>query len=512
MGKKIIACDLGTGGNKASLYDEDGECLESTFIPFRTYYPHPGWHEQAPAEWFNSVIESIEYLLVKRKHERGDIVCISFSGHSLGVVPLDREGRLLRERTPIWSDTRASNEAEIFFDKVDRTEWYMKTGNGFPPPCYPIFKIMWYKNNEYEMYRKVHKIVGTKDYINYKLTGNIFTDYSYASGSGFFNLFSWRYDEDFIESAGLDSEHFPEVKASTFVVGNLLPEVAEKLGLNKNVVVVCGGVDNSCMALGAKNISEGRVYTSLGSSSWIAVSSGKPVLDPETKPFVFAHVIPRMYTSAMSIFSAGTSLEWVKNNMFRDVIGQCEKTGDNIYEKLSEMASKSPIGANKLIFNPSLAGGSSQEPSPNIRGGYIGIDLGHTREDLIRACFEGIAINLGIVLDELKKHTRLRGQMLMVGGGAKSELWLQIFADVYNMEVLRTNIGQNAGSLGAAGCGAVGTGLWKDFNRIDEIHKTMDVKIPIPENVEKYLKLKEVFSIVREYQGKIGDLLASLDI
>lgn len=512
MGKKIIACDLGTGGNKASLYDEDGQCLESIFIPYKTYYPRAGWHEQSPVEWFDSVVKSIEYLLEKKKNERSSIACISFSGHSLGVVPLGKKGELLREKIPIWSDTRAHREAETFFKRVNENEWYMKTGNGFPPPCYPIFKIMWYRNNEPEMYKNIFKILGTKDYINYRLTGEIFTDYSYASGSGFFNLELWQYDDNLIEAAGLNPEHFPEIKPSTYVVGNLLPEIARKLGLKNNVVVVCGGVDNSCMALGARNISEGRVYTSLGSSAWIAVSSEKPVLDPVTRPFVFAHVIPGMFTSAVSIFSAGTSLEWVKKNLFRDIVEKCEKTGEDVYVVLNKLASKSSVGANRLIFNPSLAGGSSQEPSPNIRGGYIGIDLGHTREDLIRACFEGIALNLGIVLDELRKKTKLQEKMLMVGGGTKSELWLQIFADVYNMEIIRTNIGQNAGSLGAAGCGAVGTGMWGDFTRIDEVHKTLDIKSPIDDNANKYLKLKEVFCTVREAQARIGDILTFLKL
>ena len=164
------------------------------------------------------------------------------------------------------------------------------------------------------------------------------------------------------------------------------------------------------MALGARNTREGRVYTSLGSSSWIAVSSTKPVLDDEARPYVFAHVVPGLFTSAVSIFPGGSSFRWIRDTFFEG----------SSYDDMTRLAESSPVGANKLLFNPSLAGGSSQEPSPNIRGGFPGIDLRHTRADMARASMEGIALNLGAVLEVLRRFVPLSGEMLMVGGGSKS--------------------------------------------------------------------------------------------
>ena len=200
-------------------------------------------------------------------------------------------------------------------------------------------------------------------------------------------------------------------------MGTLRAEAAAALGLPRSVKVACGGVDNSCMALGARNTEEGRVYTSLGSSSWIAVSSKKPVLDAVARPYVFTHVIPGLFTSAVSIFAGGSSFRWIRDLLLGD---QSAAGGRDPYEILAEMAASSPVGANKLLFNPSLAGGSSQEPSPHIRGGFAGIDLRHTRGDLVRSSMEGIAMNLGAVLDVLRRFVPLSGQMLMVGGGSKS--------------------------------------------------------------------------------------------
>lgn len=510
MSKKIIACDLGTGGNKASLYDEDGSCLESVFIPYNTHYPRIGWHEQRPEDWWDAVVKSIRGLMQKRPDEIGNVEAISFSGHSLGVVPVGKNGELLRSYTPIWSDTRAEKQVEEFFRRVDERTWYLTTGNGFPPPCYAIFKIMWYRDNESDMFRKVKKILGTKDYINFRLTGSLFTDYSYASGSGVYDLKASRYSPSLLEASGIEEDVLPEIVPSTQVVGEITRGVAEILGLRKGVKVVCGGVDNSCMALGARNISEGRVYTSLGSSSWIAVSSAKPIVEYEHRPFVFTHVIPAMFTSAVSIFSAGSALEWVKDNLCRNLILEARNQNRDVYELMDEYAERSPIGANKLLFNPSLAGGSSQEPTPHIRGAFAGIDLGHTQSDILRSCMEGIAMNLGIVLDLLRGLCSLSDEMLMVGGGSRSPLWRRIFADVYNMKILKTNIDRDAGSLGAAALAAVGTELWRDFGRIDEIHRVEDTTYPIEENVEKYRKLLPAFHKVRASQASLGEILHRL--
>src|SRR6186997_2823082 len=203
MNKKIISFDLGTGGNKASLYDADGNCVASAFVPYSTEYPYVGWHEQRPQDWWNAVIESTRKLLSSSGVNQNEIACLGISGHSLGAVPVDEEGRLLRETTPIWSDIRAQKEVEDFFSRVDPDEWYMTTGNGFPAACYTIFKVMWYRNHEPEMFRKVCKILGTKDYINFKLTGVLKTDYSYASGTGIYDLKGWRYHPEFIKASGI---------------------------------------------------------------------------------------------------------------------------------------------------------------------------------------------------------------------------------------------------------------------------------------------------------------------
>jgi len=512
MDKKIISFDLGTGGNKASLYDVEGNCLASAFVPYTTQYPRVGWHEQRPEDWWDAVVESTRRLMESKEVKKDEVVCLGISGHSLGAVPVNRDGKLLRESTPIWSDIRAQKEVEDFFSEVDPDNWYLNTGNGFPAACYTVFKVMWYKNYEPEMFRKVYKILGTKDFINFKLTGELKTDFSYASGTGIYDLKAWKYNPEFINASRIPESVWPEIVPSTKVIGEVAPEVADLLGIGNGVKVVCGGVDNSCMALGAKNICDGRVYTSLGSSAWIAVSAEQPVLDKKYKPFVFAHVMPNMYTSAVSIFSAGTSFSWLKDNICDELITQATASNEDVYSLMNQVAEKAPIGSNKLLFNPSLAGGTSQDASVNIRGAYIGLDLKHGKPELIRAAMEGIAMNLRLRLDLLRKYIRLEDEILFVGGGAKSRFYLGIFADIFNSRIIKTNIDQDAGALGAAAIAAVGCGLWESFDAIDKIHQTIEVVEPDKENNRKYEKLLPVFDLAAQYQAKISDALQQVDV
>ena len=427
-------------------------------------------------------------------------------------MPLDDEGNLLREGTPIWSDSRPDTQVGELFAKVDEAEWYNTTGNGFPPPLYTVFKIMWYRDNEPDMFARIHKVIGTKDYVNYKLTGRMVTDYSYASGSGVYDLLGWAYSDKLIAAGGLDAGIFPDIVPSTEVIGELTAEAAGALGLPQDVKVVAGGVDNSCMALGARNIEEGRIYTAQGSSSWIAVSSARPLLDENARPYVFTHVMPGMFTSAVGVFSTGTSFRWVRDQFCGNLQAEAEAAGADVYDLMTAEAAKSPPGANKLLFNPSLAGGNSLDASPNIRGALLGLDLGHTRADVIRAAMEGVAMALRVALDALRKLTSVSDEMVVVGGGSRSELWRRIHADLFGMDVVKTNIDQQAAALGAAAVAAVGTGIWPDFRKIDELHKVESVTKPIAENRGVYEKLLPAFIRAGRDQARLGDTLAEIEL
>lgn len=505
--KYILAYDLGTGGTKASLFDSSGISKASAFVECETYYPAPNFREQNPNEWWGTVVGSTKELLANSKVSPADIACISVSGHSLGVVPIGK-GKLLTDRVPIWSDSRTDQEAQRMFSKINEKEWYMTTGNGFPAPLYAIFKIMWYQANHRELYANTDKFIGTKDYINFKLTGEMVTDFSYASGSGVYDLLKWKYNEDFIEASGIHKSKLPDILPSTAIVGKVTREAAEELGLLSGTPVACGGVDNSCMALGAGCFGEGEAYTSLGTSAWVAVSSSKPIVEYNKKPYVFTHCVPDKFMSATAIFSAGNSFQWCRDVICSDLVQAQRAGGENAYNAMTALASTSCVGANGLFFNPSLAGGSSLDLSPNIRGAFVGLDLAHTRADMIQSVLEGVAMNLRMAMDVLSDHTVLANEMLMVGGGGKSPYWRQLFANIYNKTITEISVGQDAGSLGAAALGAVGSGMWQDFEPLRTVCQVKSkVQIDAQQN-EQYEKLLPIFASIAKVQCELGDLIA----
>jgi xylulokinase len=494
--EKILAYDLGTGGIKASLFDAQGVSVASSFIQYDTYYPFDKFHEQRPMDWWKGVCESTKILLGKSGVPAKEIQGVAVSGASLVSVPIGVDGSSLLEKVPIWSDTRATDQREKLFHIIPYKDWYMTTGNGFPAECYSVFKLMWMRVNMPDIFAKTVKVLGTKDFINYLFTGEMYTDYSYASGTGMYELKNARYCDAFINAANIPKEILPQIVSSHTMVGRIRQAAAAATGLVEGTPVLCGGVDNACMALGAKGIQEGRIYTSLGSSSWIAITSSQPILDVDRHPFVFAHIIEGMFTSALSIFSAGNSLRWVRDNICR--------SGES-YKPLDELAAKVPVGSNGILFNPSLAGGTAQDKSINIRGAFMGLSLGNTYADIVRATMEGIALNLRLSLDGLRQYCRVDEEMLFCGGGSKSDLWRQIFADIYNMDIVKTNIDQDAASLGAAAIAAKGCGLWQDYNLIDQIHQVQSIKRPVKENVVRYEQLLKIFEDAADKLADIGD-------
>lgn len=497
----FITYDLGTGGVKASLYDEKLNTLAKSFIEYPTYYPKNNFFEQKPSDWWNGVIQSTKVLLEKAGVPAREIACLALSGHSCVAVPVGAEKQLLTETVPIWSDTRAASQVLEFFSRVDEEKWYMTTGNGFPAACYAIFKLMWLKQEHPEVYRQIYKVVGSKDYINMMLTGEIRTDHSYASSSGVYDLMKRRMCPDLIEASELSAEMFPNIVPSHTIIGHVTPEAAAATGLEAGTAVACGGVDNACMAMGAVGAEEGAVYMSLGSSSWIPVNSTKPILDVKTKPYVFAHIDENMFTSAYSIFAGGSSYRWARETFCKDLD---DKT---VYQEMDQLASVSPIGSNGILFNPSLAGGTSQDKSVNIRGAFIGLHLGTTREDIIRATLEGIALNLKISYNLLIKHVSLSDHMLFCGGGSKSRVWMQMFADIFGIEIIKTNIDQDAASLGAAAICARAMNLWSDYAPLPALHAVELRCLPDPENNKKYEKIFPVFKHICDAVADLGDFM-----
>jgi xylulokinase len=237
----------------------------------------------------------------------------------------------------------------------------------------------------------------------------------------------------------------------------------------------------------------------------VAVTSAKPVLNFRTKPYVFSHLIKGIYTSAESIFSAGNTFRWVRDTLCIDLVEKEKSGSDDAYKIMDALAGESTVGAKGLFFVPTLAGGTSLDKSANARGAIVGLDLKHSRGDIVRAALEGVCFGLRIALDELKANVALSDKMLIVGGGAKSAYWRQLFADIYGMDITESEAGENAGSLGAMACAAIGAGIWKDYTPLIRLNKPISTVTSSEKNKALYTGIYKAFRKINAYQSEIAD-------
>ena len=509
MTKYLLAFDLGTGGSRASLYDEAGICIGSVFEAVETRYSWNSYHEQRPDSWVEAVLDSGAALIQVAAQENGimprDIVALAVGGHSLGTVGLDAEGIPVTDWTPIWSDSRAIRQAEEFFSKIDEKSWYERTGAGVPVANYPLFKMLWMRENMPDLFAEIAKVVGTKEYVNFRLTGKLATDPSSAAGFGAWNIRAGKYDEDIVAAAELAMSLFPDVLPSTDVLGNLLPDMAIRLGISPQTKVIVSGVDNCCIALGARCYQKGRLAASLGSGSWIARCSDTPLINYNARPFIYPHVVPGQFLCSVGVFSSGTAIRWVKNRFCHNIVERAEQTGHNPYLLMAKEAKRSKIGANRLIFNPSLAGPSCGGEKIDLRGGLFGLSLSHNQADIIRAVMEGVVMNMRMALDRLKLLGPVE-QPVVLAGETLVDLVANIYIHTLAVPLVLSKRAQSMPGLGIAALAAVGAGLWSDWSPLEKINRNCEqVSEPDLYCVEKYEHVYNVFKKTFDYMRQFAN-------
>jgi len=490
--KYIIAHDLGTTGDKASLFDSQGQSLASSFAAYSTLYPAVNWAEQNPEDWWKAVCESTQQLIHDSRVPPSEIACIVFSGQMMGAVAVDRQARPLRNAI-IWADTRAVEEAQQIIEGVGFEKGYQITGHRISS-SYSCAKIMWVRDHQTEIFRQAYKFLVAKDFIVARLTGRFVTDYSDASGMNLLDLEKLEWSPEILSVAGLDPALLPDLHASTDVVGEVSSQVAEQVGLAAGTPVVIGGGDGCCAATGAGVVTEGGAYNYLGSSSWIGIATRKPILDPTQRTFTFVHLIPGMYSPTGTMQAAGGSYQWL-----RDVFCLPEKEAAtqlqvSPYELMNLQVEQSPPGANNLLYLPYLLGERSPHWNPRARGAYFGLTVQHTRADIIRATMEGITFNLRVILEAFQEQGAQIKEMRVIGGGARGRIWRQVLADIFGIPVVRPTLLEDATSMGAAIAGGVGVGIFPDFKIAARLTPIIDTARPDRKEKEKYDRLYKIFT------------------
>ena len=514
MAKYILAHDLGTSGNKATLFSLEGRLGASVLFEYPVSYPHDGWVEQDPEDFWKAVCLSTKQLLEKANISNRDVAGICFSGQMMGCLLVDREGKPLRPII-IWADTRAGHQAEVMEKKLGMEYVYRVTAHRISA-SYSAAKLLWVRDNEPMLYKRAHKMLFAKDYVIYKLTGNYVTDYSDASGTNLFDLVKRDWDYQALAELDLPKSLFPDPHPSSDKAGTVSAEAARETGLLEGTPVIIGGVDGSCATVGAGVVTEGRAYNVLGSSSWISVSTKTPFLDPHMRIGTWTHLDPNLYTPCGTMQAAGYSYNWYRNTLCQDEIIRAGNEGKSAYNIIDEGVLESPVGAGGLLYLPYLLGERSPHWDHDARGTLIGLSVKSNKGDISRAMLEGVAFALKDILGILEQGTPGGlSEIVLIGGGAKAEVWLQILADIWQKTLLVPIYREEATSLGAAVCGGVGIGAFEDFGAISKFNRIEKTIKPNPAHAEKYgalysifddsyQSLREIYKKLAEYRRKFS--------
>ena len=506
----VLAHDFGTTGNKATLFTPEGAVLASHYQPYPTEYTRPGWAEQDPEAWKRAFVGSTAIVLEQAGIDKSDVAAVSFSGHMLGCIPVDREGKLLRRRVFLWADHRSQDQAKLIEERIGWEAFYRKTGGGLELALYPAAKQRWIKENEPELYRKTYLFLGTKDYLVHWLTGRFVTDYSDASNTGLLDLKRRCWLDEIAEALDLDLHKLPEeILRSDGVVGHVSRKAAAATGLAVGTPVVLGGGDVPCAAVGAGVVDEGTAYNYIGSASWVAVAGRRGVFDVGMRPFNLCHLVPDMVVSQLATYSAGVVHEWFRDQICVSEVRDAERAGTNAFEAMDRDAASAPPGANGLLFLPHMRGGGAPFHDLNTRGALLGLELGHRRADVLRAVLEGISLNIGLLCRALEKGAGVPIEELrVVGGGAKSRTWLEILASAIDKPVATLAASQEANCLGAAMTAYVALGRYDDFGSAAECMIGIEDRVrPDPAASEAYRRLAEVFCEAYRQLSPIHEML-----
>lgn len=425
-----IGIDLGTSSVKLLLLGDEGICnIVSREYPVS--YKKPGWSEQNPEDWWRETIEGIKELT--KDIDKSQVKSLSFGGQMHGLVMLDENDNVIRPAI-LWNDTRTQKETDYLNNVMGKKRLVDLTGNiafaGFTAP-----KIMWVKNNEPENFSKISKIMLPKDYIAYKLTGNHCTDLSDASGMLLLDVEHRGWSKEMLEITGVKEEQLPKFYESYEVVGTIKKDIAYELGFN-NVKVIAGAGDNAASALGTGTVNNGDCNISLGTSGTVFVSSDSYKADYDNAIHNFCHSNGKYHYMACMLSAASCNKWWLEN-----IIG----TDDYI----SAYSNYNSLGENTVFFLPYLMGERSPLNDSEIRGMFYGMSMSTTRQDMSVAILEGVAFALRQNIDIIKSMGINIKKSRICGGGTKNRLWLEIIANVLNID-LEVPVNQEGASYGAA--------------------------------------------------------------
>ncbi|WP_191567291.1 xylulokinase [Metabacillus idriensis] len=476
MKKLLLGIDIGTSACKIAIFSRSGEVLAQSTQEYPIYYPHAGWVEQNPDEWWSSVCMGIKDSIAKAGINSSQIVGIGIAGQGWSAIPVDKDGNCL-SNTPIWMDTRAKEIAERVTNEIGADRIFEVAGNSFLP-AYTTPKLLWFKETLPEIYEKTYKFLQSNSYIGMKLTGVMSSDKCQNYGVHFYNTKTCTYDEKLAETMGLSIDKVPAIYQCHDIIGRVTKEAAELTSLAEGTPVVAGGLDAACGTLGAGVYLPKQTQIQGGQAGGMSICEDQPISHPQ---LIFSpHVVPDLWLLQGGTVGGGGVLRWFKQ----------ELGAGKSFDELTALAEDVPPGSEGVTFLPYMSGERAPVWNPDAKGVFYGLSFDKTKGHMVRAALEGVVFSVqhNLIVAEEAGVNIYELDLRAMGGAANSELWVQIYADVTGCKI-SIPASDTATTLGAALLAGVGVGIYKDFEEaVKETVKITRIQEPHMENNKIYKK------------------------
>ena len=478
----LMGVDLGTSSTKTVIIDQEGHLLSIAAREYGVDMPHPGWAEQEPQVWLQAALETMGQSLAAAGVAAEAVRAIGLSGQMHGTVCLDDRGRVLRPAI-IWADQRSKPQVDRVYRELGRERLAAWTANPLATG-FMLATWLWLRENEPGISEAARHLLLPKDYLRYRLTGELGSEPSDASSTLMFDTARRCWNDDLLDALGIDPIVLPPIGESAALAGGLTAEMAAATGLREGTPVVYGGGDQAMQAMGNGIVEPGVVSCTIGTGGQLFAPAHEPSYDPLLRLHLFCHALPRRWHLMAAILSAGLSLKWLRDSVFE---GQS-------YQALADAAAKVTPGSEGLFFLPYLAGERTPHMDPEARGGFYGLTLRHERGHLVRAVMEGVVFALRQGLELMLDLGVPAERIVASGGGTQHPLWLQLQADIFNRPIHRTETSE-AAAVGAALLAGVGAGIYADGETACRraVRWSEEVINPIPQHVAGYGEAYESF-------------------
>ncbi len=484
----FLGIDLGTTGLKVTLLTESGQFIGSEYCEYPILSPQPGYAEQDPAAWWTGFITACQNLKGEYPADFEEIVGLGLCGQMHTQVYLDQEEQVLRPAIT-WMDQRSNDIVDRINQDDEAKNLVFQETRNFASTTYTAPQVQWVKDHQPEVWSRVAKILVAKDFIKFKLTGQMVTDYAEASGTLLFDVEKRVWSGRLFEFFGIPRAMFPEVLPSDEIIGQVSPEAAELTGLKAGTPVANGSSDNSAAALGAGMIKSGQVTLIIGTAGVITVCSDKPLVDPQNRTLCWHYCLRDKWVTLGVMQTAGESLNWFKNAFDKDEA--VSRSGD-IFEQYNQAVEKVPAGSGGLIFLPYLNGERTPYWDPFARGLFYGINLSTEKAHFIKAVMEGVSFGLRNNIETVESLGITINEVRAVGGGLKSPVWLNILGKILKKPIVTVSVPDTANLGNALLCGQA-LGVYSSLEEAVARMVTTDQRVFYEEATQVYEGQYDIF-------------------